>query len=215
VLGPLFGTGFLLDAWLAEQEQFGARQIVLSSASSKTALAAAFQLSQRPQRDFQLMALTSPRHRSFCERVGCYDRVVEYEALGAQPKDTPTVLLDFAGDAGTVRAVHEHFGSALRYSCQIGFTHGSDLQPLQGLPGPAPELFFAPTHLEQQQKRKGAAAFGEELRAAQLAFFTFARGWLQIVHKTGQAQIEQAWREALAGRVDPACGVILSLAPRL
>ncbi|HKP56729.1 MAG TPA: DUF2855 family protein, partial [Polyangiales bacterium] len=76
LLRPLFGTGYLIDAWLKEREQFGARQILLGSASSKTALATAFMLSRRPDRDFEIVALTSARNRAFCEKVGYYDRVI-------------------------------------------------------------------------------------------------------------------------------------------
>jgi hypothetical protein len=211
ILGPLFGTGFLLDAWLAEEGLFGAKQVVFSSASSKTALAAASQLSRRPGRDFEVVALTSARHQGFCERVGYYDRVVEYDALGELAAETPTVFVDLAGDAGLLRAVHEHFGPALRYSCQIGLTHGAGSLPgAEGLPGPSPVLFFAPAHAETQQKRKGPAVLGQELRAAQQDFFASARSWLQIERRSGRAQIEAAWREALAGGVDPARGVVLS-----
>jgi hypothetical protein len=39
LLRPLFVTSFLLDDWLGEHDSFGAKVIVVSSASSKTALA--------------------------------------------------------------------------------------------------------------------------------------------------------------------------------
>src|SRR3954465_11088468 len=46
-LWPLFYTSFLLDDFLGGENLFGAATAVLSSASSKTALGAAFQLAQR------------------------------------------------------------------------------------------------------------------------------------------------------------------------
>ena len=47
VLRPLFTTSFLIDDFLADTGFFGARQVLLSSASSKTAYGTAFCLAQR------------------------------------------------------------------------------------------------------------------------------------------------------------------------
>ena len=44
LLRPLFMTAFLLDDLIADNDCFGARTVVLSSASSKTALSLAFLL---------------------------------------------------------------------------------------------------------------------------------------------------------------------------
>src|SRR2546426_2818001 len=44
---PLFATAFLIDDFLAGERFFGARSVVLSSASSKTSMALAFQLHRR------------------------------------------------------------------------------------------------------------------------------------------------------------------------
>ena len=48
VLRPLFMTAFLLDDFLADNDSFGAGQVLLSSASSKTAQGTAYCLAQRP-----------------------------------------------------------------------------------------------------------------------------------------------------------------------
>jgi hypothetical protein len=47
LLRPLFTTSFLIDDLLADNRFFGARTVVLSSASSKTAYGTAFSLAQR------------------------------------------------------------------------------------------------------------------------------------------------------------------------
>ncbi|HEX3452422.1 MAG TPA: DUF2855 family protein, partial [Solirubrobacteraceae bacterium] len=47
LLRPLFFTSYLIDDFLADASMFGARTAILSSASSKTASALAFLLSQR------------------------------------------------------------------------------------------------------------------------------------------------------------------------
>lgn len=74
------------DDFLADNDFFGARTVLLSSASSKTAYGTAYQLIQRP--DIEVVGLTSPDNRAFCESVGCYSRVLSYDQLGGA-KDLP------------------------------------------------------------------------------------------------------------------------------
>jgi Protein of unknown function (DUF2855) len=78
LLRPLILTALVLEAFLAHEQAFGARRIVLASASSKTAVATAFLLSrERPGRR-EVIGLTSPAHAEFCRRLTCYDRVFAY-----------------------------------------------------------------------------------------------------------------------------------------
>lgn len=212
VLRPVFGTGFLIDDWLAEQADFGAEQVVFASASSKTALATAFSLSRRANRACASVGLTSPRNRAFCERVGYYDRVAEYASVATLPV-VPTVFVDMAGDWALTEAVHTHFGEALRHSSRVGLTHHEGLRaaPPSGLPGPAPTFFFAPTQIEARRAAWGPEGFAKRLGAAQRAFFDSARGWLTVVHKHGPEAIEAAYRAALSGGIEPSQGLVLSL----
>ena len=212
LLRPLFGTGFLIDSWLSECKQFGARQILLGSASSKTALATAFMLSRRPERDFAVIALTSARNRAFCERVGYYDRVVEYTQIESLPADLPSMLIDMAGDRDMLTRVHRHYAGNLRHSCLVGLTHRelSLTTPIEELPGPKPELFFAPAHAEAGIKAHGPEGFGKRVGKAQQAFFESTRSWLQLEHGQGPAAIEAAYRKIYEGMLEPQQGVILS-----
>jgi hypothetical protein len=132
LLRPLYMTSWLIADFLADNDFFGARRVVLSSASSKTAWGTAFALRQRA--GIELVGLTSAVHRPFCERLGCYDRVLAYEALAEVERGTPCVHVDFAGNAGLRQAVHQHF-SDLRYSCAVGGTHVEHLGGAGPLPG--------------------------------------------------------------------------------
>jgi hypothetical protein len=79
LLRPLFITGFLIEDFLDENALFGARSVVLTSASSKTAISLAFQLRQRGQA--RVVGLTSARNAAFVEGLGYYDQVVTYDAV--------------------------------------------------------------------------------------------------------------------------------------
>ena len=64
LLVPLFVTSFLIDDFLADEGFFGADVAILSSASSKTALALAFLLGRR---EVEVVGLTSPGRVGFVE----------------------------------------------------------------------------------------------------------------------------------------------------
>ena len=62
---------------------FGADTVLLSSASSKTALGTAHALRQRP--DIHIVGLTSAHNVAFCQSLGCYSQVLSYEQLQQLP----------------------------------------------------------------------------------------------------------------------------------
>ncbi len=70
---PLFFTSFLIDDFLADENFFGADTIVISSASSKTAIIAAYLLAKRD--GINVVGLTSAGNREFVEGLNIYDLV--------------------------------------------------------------------------------------------------------------------------------------------
>lgn len=208
LLRPLFGTGFLIDDWLNDEALFGARRVLLGSASSKTALSTAFCLSRRSGRAFEIVGLTSAKNRAFCEKLGYYDRVLGYDELAALSDDTPSLFVDMAGDHAITSQVHTRLGAALRYSCIVGLTHQGKLAPPPtDLPGPRPQLFSAP---ERLAKLGSGEALRDRILEAQTLFFADARRWLQVEHAKGPEAIERVYLATLAGEVAPAHGSMLS-----
>ncbi|MBX3024613.1 DUF2855 family protein [bacterium] len=206
---PLFATAFLLDDFLAGENAFGARQVVLSSASSKTALGLACLL--RTRGGARVIGLTAPANAAFVDETGYYDRVVPYDAVETLPA-APTVFVDFAGDGAVRERVHRHLGDRLRRSAQVGVTHWERIAAPAALPGPAPAFFFAPTHLQRRLQEWGPAPFQRRLDAALQRFLT-ASAWLRIVEHRGPAAVERLYRAMVDGRVDPAAGHICTLSP--
>ena len=211
LLRPLFITSWLIDDFLAENDFFGARSVLLSSASSKTAYGTAFMLSQRP--DIEVIGLTSAGNRAFCESLGCYSRVLTYDKLDRIPADTACVYTDFAGNADLRLRLHTRFAN-LKYSCSIGGTHVEQLGGARNLPGPRPTLFFAPAQVKKRQADWGAGEFGKRLLQAWQAFGAKvadpAAPWLRVQHHRGPQAVQAAYAQVLAGRGDPREGHILS-----
>ncbi len=211
---PLFMTSFVIDDFLARRGFFGAKQIVLSSASSKTSLSLAFLLSRRPAARAEVVGLTSPAHRAFVERARCYDRVVSYEDVATLARE-PAVYVDMAGNARVLAAVHTHFGSGLAHSCLVGATHwearGASFAPPGPLPGPKPELFFAPDHIRAASQEQGAEVFAARVEAAWAPFAEAAHGWIATTRHRGEAAVRAAYLAVLENRALPEQGYVLSL----
>jgi hypothetical protein len=220
VLKPLFITSFLIDDFLADNAFFGARQLLLSSASSKTAFGTAFCLARRRGTPGlpRVVGLTSPRNLAFTRALGCYDEVRPYADLAALPRAEPAAYIDFSGDASLRRAVHEHFGdAALMHSASIGGTHWQALGGGGGLPGPRPTLFFAPTQVKKRSAPPpegwGPAGLQQRIGEAWEAFIeriaTAEAPWVQIAVRQGPLALQAAYLELLEGRVDPSLGLMI------
>lgn len=212
LLRPLFITSFLLDDFLSDEKFFGAQTVLLSSASSKTAFGLAHLLHKRQKTDqhVTVVGLTSAGNRAFVESLGCYDRVVTYDEIGKQPVED-TVLVDFAGNADVRRAVHEHYGDNLKYSCAVGMSHRDVNPPGKGLPGAKPIFFFAPDRVVKRSKDWGRGGVETRLNAAWTDFVPVLQGWITVIRGNGRSAVEAAYRSMLAGGVAPNEGHVLSL----
>ena len=215
LLQPLFTTAFLIDDFLADNGFFGAAQVVLSSASSKTAYGTAFCLAQRP--GLAVVGLTSEGNKAFTASLGCYTRVVGYgEVTTALDAGTPTVYVDMSGSTEVRRAVHGHFGEQLVYSCAVGGTHWDDLSAGGGerLPGAKPTLFFAPAQIKKRHADWGAAGLAQRIAAAWNAFLARvgdpASPWLRVVEGRGRDAVAATYATLVDGRIDPRDGHMLS-----
>lgn len=214
IVRPLFTTAFLLADFLHEQDWCGARQIVLSSASSKTAYATAWCLHDLA--GVQVVGLTSPGNAAFVQTLGCYDRVLSYDAVESLDATTPTVFADFSGSAGQRARLHRHFGDALRHSAVIGATQFSAGERDAALPGAKPTFFFAPEQARRRIETWGAGELQRRAGASQRRFLDRALDpqapWLRIVEHQGLESALAVMRTLAQGAVDPREGHAIHLA---
>ncbi len=208
IFGPLFKTGFLIESMMRREGWFGARQMVMTSASSKTAMALAHCAKQSsPQ--IKRIGLTSQGNIDFVRKTGLYDEAVAYADVRALPQD-PSVAVDFAGNAAVGRAVHSHLGAALRYSCSVGVTHfgarGGGGEPLDG---PQPVLFFAPDHATATIKELGSKGFGAAVAQSWAGFVRDAAGHVSVDHRSGLHAAADAFLTTVKGDADPGVGFVI------
>lgn len=206
---PLFFTSFLIDDYLADSDFFGARAVVLSSASSKTALGVAFLLARRE--GIEVIGLTSAGNVGFVEGLGSYDRVLTYDAVDSLPRGE-AVYVDMSGNANLRDAVHRHYGDELAHSSVVGVTHWDNTEGGESeLPGPRPTFFFAPDRITVRTKEWGTDGLEARFREAWRPFVEDTGRWLEVVHGEGPEAVERVYRELLEGRTDPSVGHVLSL----
>jgi Protein of unknown function (DUF2855) len=209
LLRPLFMLSFLVDDYLAEQEFFGARCVMLSSASSKTAFGLAHLLHHRA--GIKVIGLTSASNTNFVKSLGCYDEVVTYDRVTSLPTDIPVAFVDMAGNSELREKLHRHFGDGIKYSGRIGLTHRSSSPDEPPLPGAKPTWFFAPDQIRKRAKEWGPGGIDKRFSAAWSGFAPMLDQWLTVTEGNGPAAVREAYLDTLNGRVPPDQGVILSL----
>lgn len=211
VLYPLFVTSFLIaDAIVDEPSGAGAR-VVVSSASSKTAIALAHAARHEA---LEIIGLTSPRHRRAVEELAIYDAVWSYDEIDRLADDDgPWVYVDIAGDGAITARVHTVLGTSLVRSIGVGITHWDQPRGDQAIPGVAPEFFFAPTRITKRAEDWGRDGYEARVRSAWDDFVGWAANRIRIEHLHGANAVTTRWLELLAGSGDPNVGTICSLAP--
>jgi hypothetical protein len=205
LLRPLFGTGWLIDDQLSEDPSL--KSLVVSSASSKTAMSLAWCARRR---GLKVVGLTSPGWVTLLRGLGLYDAVLPYEAVGQLQVEAPAVYVDFAARADVTAAVHRALGAALARSLIVGLTHWEAAHPRASPPdvGPTPTLFFAPDQIEKRLKDQGPAAFQDQ-QSESLRGFVAENDWLKLRRHQGSEALQTLYADLVEGRVRPDEGHIL------
>lgn len=199
VLQPLFLTGWLLARYLNEEKGFGAQRVFLTSASSKTAIGMAKCVRGENPVGLQIVGLTSPGSKDFVEGLGFYDHVLTYQQIPDLDQGTASVIVDFAGDAGINRALHERLADDLMANIRVGGAHWEDNAPAQDLLGPRPSFFFAPNHLQRVIGELGSDGFQAAYGQSWLDFANSAREWLAFRTFEGSDACLDIYNELIEG----------------
>lgn len=207
---PLFLTGWLIADQLEEAGDYGAAQVLVASASSKTAIGLAFAQRQRGGTRAQIIGLTSSANVATLARRELYDAVMAYDDIDMLDPDVPSVLIDMAGSGAVTAAVHGHFDAALKASIIVGKSHWDAETSAAALPGPVREGFFAPGRGQKRIADWGPAGFQQKLADAWLAFMGVAPTLVTVEQRQGGEAALAAYLEMLGGKVGADRGLLVA-----
>jgi hypothetical protein len=198
---PLFYTSFVLADQLVDNGCYGAAVVVMSSASSKTAYGAAFELQGKGPR---VTGLTSPANVDFTRSLGCYDDVVAYDDISTLLA-VPTVYVDLSGAPAIRNNLRQHLGDQLVREVAVGFTSQSPDADTTG------DVFFAPTQIRKRAIDWGRNGLDLRFSEAWHRFAATATAWVDVTVGEGPRALEAAWLDVLAGRTPPRVGHVIQL----
>jgi hypothetical protein len=171
LLSPLFATSFIIYDYLIDNDFFGAQQVVVGSASSKTGFGLAMMLHNDWSVSQTVIGVTSVRNKDFVDAVDCCDQIILYGEETQLDNTLATVYVDMSGDIKLTTALHHHLGTNMVESCMVGASHWESSGSIGELPGAKLSFFFAPSQIAKRDQEWG---HGVAMTKAMEASFTIA-----------------------------------------
>lgn len=209
IMQPLFMTSFLIEHQFRGEQWFEAQNVVISSASSKTALALAYMV-RNESPEIRRIGLTSSGNLDFTIESGLYDEVISYDdAFGEHGLDSEELMVsvDFSGNAQLLHNIHDHMGDNLKFSSLIGVTHVGEQSGLEEISGVKPVFFFAPAAAQEYVRNLGQAEFDSQAGRALYGFLDYISGQLDVRSVEGPQSIKIAYEQLLHGKVSASEGL--------
>lgn len=211
VLFPLFSTSYVLYDYLVDNAFFGAEQVLVASASSKTGLGLTNLISRHGDGRPHVVGLTSPGNIGFVKALGTCDQVVTYDAIAGLDPSALTAFIDMSGNGDVITAVHAKFGAQLKLSCAVGATHWGTGRYRSETSTMPHNFFFAPAQFAKRNVDWGP---GEILRRAQIEAARMSAelsNTLTIHHEKGSDAVAGAWRSLVSNAVAPNIAIMATL----
>lgn len=232
---PLFWTAFWCEDWLHASQYRGATNILVSSASAKTAFCLAYLIQKRARLEPSgtgtvVVGLTSKRNVAFTKGLRLYDEVISYDLLEnmvVRPGER-WLYVDVAGnDAFNVR-IESHI-SSLVLGVQLGLTNLSPSAPTASstkfttntsLSSPpissseksfSMEQFFMPEWLAVRRGQLSINQITNMQAVAWRELMNDGRGWVRIERVYGGPAVLRTYRDVVQRGTDPTTGMIWCL----
>lgn len=206
---PLFPAAFTFDEFLVRNDYFGAGTVVITSASTKTAVALASLLAKRPR--IATLAVTSPENVGWVEGLDRYDAVTSYEALSPAQVDGAVVYADFTGALPRLSLVYSRLRGALVHTALIGYTNPGAQILWPQLSDPDPAVFFCPEHEDQAVAEEGRDAYFSRYLTAERNMIESSAGWLALREHQGPEAAAEVFTALSKGNQPPNVGHVITV----
>jgi len=202
---PLYLTGWMICDTLMEGDP-RPEVAVISSASSKTAIAAAHCLQRR---GVKTVGFTSPRNLDFVAATKLYDEVYSYDQIESYEATGKTAYVDFVGRPSFTKSAHQACGDKMIRSLVIGVTDWEgDRAPIPDLSGPEPEFFFVPDYAAHRAKQLPAGELDKRTGADLVEFYPASKAFVTPKPVKGADAIAQAWVDTVEANIPANQGLV-------
>ena len=215
LLFPLHITAFCLCDSLEEDQYLGASQILVVSASSKTAIGLAQGLADSKSSP-KVVGLTSVTNSKFVEDLDCYDEVISYDQLDKIDYSQGAVIVDMAGNREILGTLHGKLEGNMLKCLTVGMTHWDNETTAEDALGQAmlrerTEFFFAPAHIQKRIGDWGHEGYTKKTNLFMTARALQSKNWMQIIEIDGLENFISTYEEVVSGKINPNEGIIVNL----
>ncbi|MGK0374799.1 MAG: hypothetical protein ACJA2E_001271 [Arenicella sp.] len=201
-------TSFVIQDLLASNDWFGAEQVVIISASSKTSTGLAYGLADDKEAP-RVIGLTSERNMAFVNSIDAYDDVLSYQDLQKIDASKATVIIDMSANTDVLSRLHTHLGDNMLYTSNVGLTHWEEPRHVEGIIQERSHLFFAPDRIQQRMKDWGAKEFGKRSTSYVMHSAAKSRPWLTIKKLQGVDGLAEVYKDVCDGKIAADQGLIV------
>ena len=210
LLYPLYLTSFCLANLLRQNDWYGAEQVLIVSASSKTSIGLAYALDEDDSAP-DTVGLTSELNRKFVNGLGIYQSSASYDSLENDIAKVPTAIVDMSGNGSVIGRLHQHLGDHMVKTINVGLTHWETSRSDSGINRERSEFFFAPTYIQELMKSWGT----EEFNRRSTKFITGAAQksteWLRLDAVIGLKEFITHYDLVRSGQSSPERGIVVEL----
>ena len=209
LLMPLYATSYCVYDFLQDNNNFDATQIVIPSASSKTAIGLAYALKDDGKSP-STVGITSAANIEYVQALELYDEVITYDDLGCIDCGKATVIVDMSGNGEVLSELHRLLGDNMKFTSNVGLTHYNANKMGSHFIRERSAMFWAPGHIQKRAKEWGAGEFEKKAFQFWYSATVKSRQWLRIEHQQGMNALQQVFEKVRDSKAKPDRGIIVS-----
>lgn len=200
LLFPLHITSFCIWDSMQDKDWYGAEQIIVISASSKTSLGLGYAL-DADENAPKTIGITSARNHELVDKLDIYDLTITYDDLESIDADVPTTIVDMSGNAVLLAKLHKHLADNMKHCINVGLTHWDESRNEEGIITSRSEFFFAPAHIQKRMKDWGPEGFEQKSQSFMFETTLKCRQWLKLKTVNGLSGLTDVYPDVCAGNI--------------
>ena len=215
LLFPLHVTAFCLCDFLQDLNYYQSEQILILSASSKTAIGLAQGLVEKKSVP-DTIGVTSQDNIGFVKDLKSYTHVISYEDLHKISHNKKTIIIDMSGNRKILGSLHNSLRENMIKCITVGMTHWdsettSKDRLSQMMIRKRTEFFFAPSHIKNRINNWGERGFNKKINTFMKARIIQSKNWIKIKEIQGLNNFVSMYDNFTRGTIKPKEGIIITL----